>query len=184
MNFRQARKKFKQLKLAWVNGAISREELQNQVDCELEVSDEAGNSWKIDEDSGLWLRFDEEQLAWIEDEPPVIETESELFKESEEVKVPIEPPPAPQVPEKTFNQWRKFMQDPDSFSQSKEPQEQPAPQGNDALKCNSCGRVNARKVKFCTECGATMSQKPKCRACGKELKPGNKFCTGCGQAVA
>jgi hypothetical protein len=51
---------------------------------------------------------------------------------------------------------KKIIQDPDSFSQSDEPQEQPAPQTGDALKCKSCGKINTRKVKFCTECGQAV----------------------------
>lgn len=48
--------------------------------------------------------------------------------------------------------------------------------------CPKCGASNPANVKFCNECGESMSaaQKVPCLKCGAELPAGSKFCAECG----
>jgi len=48
--------------------------------------------------------------------------------------------------------------------------------------CPSCGAKNAQGLRFCGQCGASMSAPAagKCPACGAENPPGTKFCGSCG----
>ena len=64
------------------------------------------------------------------------------------------------------------------------------------MKCNVCGAEIADGSKFCTNCGAPVSearasasakaaaeQALRCSQCGAELEPGQRFCTNCGAPV-
>lgn len=48
--------------------------------------------------------------------------------------------------------------------------------------CPHCGAKNAIGVRFCNQCGTSMTApaKSKCPNCGKENPPGTKFCGDCG----
>lgn len=50
------------------------------------------------------------------------------------------------------------------------------------VSCPKCGASNPANVKFCNECGASMSaaEKVPCVKCGAELQAGSKFCAECG----
>jgi hypothetical protein len=168
MDFKQARKEFNILKRAWVNGAISLDEFQNKVDCELEVTDSNSGLWKIDEDSEEWLYFDSETLEWIEKSLPEPDSMPEQFSEPSEVRVAIKPPPAPDLPE---NLSKKTQTDNLSASSL----------ANSEAICGKCGKHNRSDVKFCTDCGEPIQ--PVCSNCKKPVKPGNKFCTSCGKPL-
>ncbi len=51
--------------------------------------------------------------------------------------------------------------------------------------CPSCGQKNAQGVRFCSHCGAPMSeQKPSvCPDCGTPAQPGLRFCGKCGRKL-
>src|SRR6201987_1801979 len=48
--------------------------------------------------------------------------------------------------------------------------------------CSSCGATNSAGVKFCGECGASLSIV--CPACNTVNEAGRKFCGECGEALA
>ena len=49
-------------------------------------------------------------------------------------------------------------------------------------RCESCGYKNQEGVRFCQECGATLSTggSKQCATCGAEVVAGGKFCGECG----
>lgn len=58
-----------------------------------------------------------------------------------------------------------------------------APQNStsDTITCPSCGAVNPKTGKFCSECGQKLEpQKIKCPNCGAEMLATAKFCGECG----
>lgn len=54
------------------------------------------------------------------------------------------------------------------------------PGNGQELTCTACGAVLAAGAKFCSACGAPVSQKSFCSNCGAQLPPGAKFCDQCG----
>jgi hypothetical protein len=50
-----------------------------------------------------------------------------------------------------------------------------------AKKCPSCGKPASGK--FCSECGASLSENLKCVHCGNEIPRGGRFCNMCGRAI-
>lgn len=135
MNFKEAKKTFELLKMAYVTGAISRDELCRKVDTELEVTGKDASRWKIDEDSGLWLRFDEGAGAWREDQPePIAPTKPP----PESFSIKITPPEISAVPTDVYNDWAK--------------------QHGSSKLCQKCGRALKPENKFCTGCGEKRSE--------------------------
>ena len=60
------------------------------------------------------------------------------------------------------------------------------------MKCPNCGSEVGEDARFCTNCGASLTQTPKeseealklyCRNCGAELSEGAEYCTNCGAPV-
>jgi RNA polymerase subunit RPABC4/transcription elongation factor Spt4 len=178
MDFRQATEKFKLLKLAWVNGAISREDLQNAVDTELSITDKNNNIWKIDEDSDNWLIYDEANQSWVERQPPGISHPA--YDEPHEIKIKIEPPAAPEVPDEIYRDWKsKISQESSPTDQA----EKPETTVENFKSCQNCGKANKADAKFCTNCGETITSVNFCTQCGRKLKPENQFCPGCGKQL-
>lgn len=54
--------------------------------------------------------------------------------------------------------------------------------GQETVVCEKCGVKLQVGAKFCTECGAKQ-EKQRCVNCQSELKPGAKFCIECGKKV-
>ncbi len=189
MDFTQARKEFELLKRAYVNGAISLDDLREKVDTDLEVTDENGQLWKIDEDSGVWLFYDPEQESWEEKKPEGIS--SEYYEEQDEVKISITPPVSPKIPEDVYEDWKKHVKNGESGNKTSAPGKTPdAPppvpahlKGETSVMCSGCNRENKAGTKFCVGCGIPIKQEAFCGKCGKQLKPDNKFCTGCGEKI-
>src|SRR6266511_1801041 len=50
-----------------------------------------------------------------------------------------------------------------------------------SMRCPACGFENARGIKFCGECGASL--KTRCSSCGFENAPAIKFCGECGKPL-
>lgn len=50
---------------------------------------------------------------------------------------------------------------------------------NSGTKCSSCGTVAAKGVKFCPNCGVSLTRK--CKDCNTEIDEGIKFCPECGK---
>ena len=46
--------------------------------------------------------------------------------------------------------------------------------------CSNCGAEVSEKAKFCAECGTKIERKIFCTECGEELTPTQKFCPMCG----
>jgi hypothetical protein len=70
-----------------------------------------------------------------------------------------------------------------SEAQQAQEQSEAAQAAEDAKgRCSQCGYKNPEGVKFCQECGTSLSQGgPKhCTSCGVELAPGTRFCGTCG----
>ena len=53
--------------------------------------------------------------------------------------------------------------------------------GRQAIKCPACGEPMEASMRFCPQCGASMSGKV-CE-CGEKVAPGMKFCPGCGKRI-
>lgn len=164
MDFLKARKEFEMAKRACVNGAISLDELQTMVDCDLEVTDKQGKLWKIDEESGEWLRYDETAELWEEAEPEVTDKQQTNSEETE-FTIKIKPPVSPKAPEP---------------SQAKNDQHVTVDEKTTGITCQNCHKSNNADCMFCTGCGKSLEEKNRCTNCGKSLKEGNSFCTGCG----
>ncbi len=49
------------------------------------------------------------------------------------------------------------------------------------MRCVSCGLENPKEVRFCTGCGASLTQR--CPSCASENPPGAKFCGQCATAL-
>lgn len=52
------------------------------------------------------------------------------------------------------------------------------------MDCLSCGHPNRQGARFCTECGAPLSEPITCPHCGATNAAGARFCDACGHAVA
>ena len=55
------------------------------------------------------------------------------------------------------------------------------------MKCQECGYEFGEGVKFCPECGKSISSssnKIKCRKCGREIDSNLKYCPECGEPVS
>lgn len=62
------------------------------------------------------------------------------------------------------------------------------------ITCPNCGTINARMIKFCTQCGQALAPvvagtqavpaSPRCPQCGHVNAPGRSFCTNCGQRLS
>lgn len=61
--------------------------------------------------------------------------------------------------------------------------------GTETVLCSGCRAPNRTGEKFCSACGATLSEQAattqtiKCTACGSMIKDGMKFCGTCGGKV-
>ena len=51
------------------------------------------------------------------------------------------------------------------------------------MKCPKCQAENPDGVKFCGECGSSVSTELTCPRCGHENLGGVKFCHECGQSL-
>src|SRR5262245_43910945 len=49
------------------------------------------------------------------------------------------------------------------------------------MRCTACGCENREGVRFCEECGATVTRR--CDACGSDVPPAAKFCGACGGSL-
>jgi len=67
MDFQQAEKKFKQLKMQFEAGNLTEAEFKSQLE-ELMVQDEGGNWWMIGYETELWYRHDGKE--WVQTDPP------------------------------------------------------------------------------------------------------------------
>ena len=77
------------------------------------------------------------------------------------------------------------------------PEHKPQPTPVAGNVCPKCGKPVKPGMKFCTNCGAKMDEKPAqpapaaapapvqptCPQCGRPIKPGLKFCTACGAPI-
>lgn len=134
MNFKEAKKTFELLKMAYVTGAIDYDELCLKVDTELEVTDAEGNTWKIDEESGEWLLFDAARGEWLEKQPEGL-NESIAESPSPNPFVKISPPSIDCLPAEVYNAWKK------------------RPDNSGSSVCRKCGKELKPENKFCTACG-------------------------------
>ncbi len=48
-------------------------------------------------------------------------------------------------------------------------------------KCSSCSHYSSIEAKYCTECGAALTEK--CTRCGEPVHSGDKFCPSCGKQI-
>ncbi|MCR5175439.1 MAG: zinc-ribbon domain-containing protein [Anaerovibrio sp.] len=48
-------------------------------------------------------------------------------------------------------------------------------------KCPSCGSMNPKDTKFCSDCGGKLSAN--CPSCGQDVELGKKFCPHCGSSM-
>lgn len=67
MDFKQAEKRFQQLKARFAAGTLSEPEFKTQLE-ELMVQDEQGTWWMIGYETGLWYRHDGKE--WVQMDPP------------------------------------------------------------------------------------------------------------------
>jgi hypothetical protein len=51
------------------------------------------------------------------------------------------------------------------------------------MTCGACGFENPQGMKFCGECGRTLSILSVCPRCGSENPPAFKFCGECGATL-
>jgi hypothetical protein len=72
MNFNQAEKEFKRLKIQFEAEKLTEAEFKSELE-ELMVQDEAGTWWMIGYETEKWYRNDGED--WVQAEPPVIRTQ-------------------------------------------------------------------------------------------------------------
>lgn len=180
MDFYQAKKKFDIVQRAYVNGAISLDKFREKVDLELEILDENGDTWKIDEDSGQWLFFSQEEQAWEERKPNGVREQT--TEEPELFKVAINPPVSPKVPENIYQDWKNHLDAPviDDVDVASDTQKHGLA---GLIQCAGCGKANKSGANFCIGCGNPIKEQSYCGNCGKPLKPENKFCTGCGTTL-
>ncbi|MFZ5951508.1 MAG: zinc ribbon domain-containing protein [Candidatus Rifleibacteriota bacterium] len=147
MDFKQAKKEFELLKNAWVTGAISLDELREAIDTRLEVIDRDGSTWKIDEDTGLWLKFDNTRQCWSEGDPQVNEPEK-----AENLAVKISPASVSTVPADDYRAWQECCK-------------------NNKEKNTGENQVQTASKNFCTKCGNKLKPSNKfCTGCGQKVK--------------
>lgn len=48
-------------------------------------------------------------------------------------------------------------------------------------KCSSCGHYSSVAERYCTKCGAALTEK--CPKCGETVRHGDKFCPSCGKQM-
>lgn len=72
MDFEQAEKNFKQLKVQFEAGNLTESEFKSRLE-ELMVQDEAGTWWMIGYETEKWYRNDGEE--WVQAEPPIFRTQ-------------------------------------------------------------------------------------------------------------
>lgn len=72
MDFKQAEKKFKQLKAQFEKGSLSENAFKAKLE-ELMVQDERGAWWMIGYETELWYRNDGEN--WVQADPPIFHTQ-------------------------------------------------------------------------------------------------------------
>ncbi|MEW6708391.1 MAG: zinc ribbon domain-containing protein [Candidatus Riflebacteria bacterium] len=143
MDFKKARKEFDLLKNAWVTGAISLKELREAVDTTLEATKPDGTRWKIDEDTEIWLKYDDEQQCWFE----TALQEKEIEK-TENLTVAIAPVTVSAVPAPDYQAWQESCK----HKEKVEITDVPASAGSKNF-CTKCGKKLKPSNKFCTDCG-------------------------------